>query len=175
MLWLEIYPLACHSLVLFLIFYEFPYFAMSIQIHAPQHEFVVHRVTIPITPAHNGDADPITYDIKNTGQQQFHERMLPLITWYRNAQMPVTATNMNNMLMLYSPEMSDLQLGHMCYFFLLLRFLEISFTDVSSNLLFTALERMWLAPTLNNASRVITLLPMSAMMLNHSSGAVTSA
>ena len=29
--------------------------------------------------------------------------------------MPVTATRMNNMLMLYSPEMSDLQLGHIMY------------------------------------------------------------
>ena len=33
--------------------------------------------------------------------------------------MPVTATNMNNMLMLYSPEMSDLQLGHMLLFLLI--------------------------------------------------------
>ena len=115
---------------------------MSVQIHTPQHELVVQWITITITPTHDGDAEPITYDIKNTGQQQSHERMLPLITWYRNAQMPVTATNMNNMLMLYSPEMSDLQLGHMCYFFLLLRFLEISFTDVSSNLLSTACLRI---------------------------------
>lgn len=56
--------------------------------------------------------------------------------------MLTTATSMNNMLMLYSPEMSDLQLGHMYYFFFLLCFLEIFFTDVSSNLLFTALVRM---------------------------------
>jgi len=55
--------------------------------------------------------------------------------------MPVTVTNRNNMLMLYSPEMSDLQLGHMCYFFFLLR-LDTFFTDVSSNLLFTALVSM---------------------------------
>jgi len=51
---------------------------MSIQVHTPQHEFVVHWIAITITPAHDGDADPITYDIKNPGQQQFHERMLPL-------------------------------------------------------------------------------------------------
>ena len=88
---------------------------MSVQIHTPQHEFVVQRITITITPTHDGDADPITYDIKNARQQQFHGRMFPLITWYKNAQMPVTATSMNNMLMLYSPEMRDLQLGHIMH------------------------------------------------------------
>ena len=88
---------------------------MSVQIHTPQHELVVQWITITITPTHDGNTDPITYDIKNARQQQFHGRMFPLITWYRNAQMPVTATSMNNMLMLYSPEMSDLQLGHIMY------------------------------------------------------------
>ena len=92
---------------------------MSVKVHTPQHELVVQRVPIPITPTHDGDTQQITYNIKNTGQQQFHGRMFPLTTWYRNAQMPVTATSMNNMLMLYSPEMSDLQLGHICYFFFL--------------------------------------------------------
>ena len=86
---------------------------MSVQIHTPQHELVVQWITITITPTHDGDADPITYDIKNTRQQQFHGRMFSLTTWYKNTQMPVTATNMNNMLMLYSPKMSEIQLGHM--------------------------------------------------------------
>ena len=53
---------------------------MSVQVDTPQHELVVQRVTITITPAHDGDTDPIAYDIKNTRQQQFHERMFPLTT-----------------------------------------------------------------------------------------------
>jgi uncharacterized protein (DUF305 family) len=96
-----------------------PYFTVHIQVHTPQHELAVQRVAITITPTHEGETDPITYDVQNARQQQFHERMLPLTTWYRNAQMPATATSMNNMLMLYSPEMSDLQLGHMLLFLLI--------------------------------------------------------
>ena len=63
--------------------------------------------------------------------------------------MPATATNMNNMLMLYSPEMSDLQLGHILFLLLVAFFgnifyrfkLKLAVHSIGKNVVDTYIEQ----------------------------------